>query len=71
MIDALEVRGLGLMVGVELEANCPEIVNAARERGVLLNATSEHVLRMVPPLVVGTEEIDRVVKVLAEILEKP
>ena len=70
-IDALEVRGLGLMVGVELEANCPDIVNQARERGVLLNATSDHVLRMVPPLVVGKEEIDRVVKVLAEILEKP
>jgi acetylornithine/N-succinyldiaminopimelate aminotransferase len=70
-IDALEVRGLGLMVGVELEASCPEIVNRARERGVLLNATSEHVLRMVPPLVVGKEEIDRVVKVLGEILQKP
>jgi len=70
-IDAREVRGLGLMVGVELEANCPEIVSAARERGVLLNATSEHVLRMVPPLVVGREEIDRVVKVLGEILEEP
>lgn len=70
-IDALEVRGLGLMVGVELAANCPEIVNQARERGVLLNATSDHVLRMVPPLVVGKEEIDRVVKVLGEILEKP
>ncbi len=70
-IDAKEVRGLGLMVGVELEASCPEIVNQARERGVLLNATSEHVLRMVPPLVVGKGEIDRVVKVLGEILEKP
>ncbi len=70
-IDAREVRGLGLMVGVELEASCPEIVNRARERGVLLNATSEHVLRMVPPLVVGREEIDRVVKVLGEILEEP
>ncbi|MGB3943399.1 MAG: aminotransferase class III-fold pyridoxal phosphate-dependent enzyme, partial [Methanothrix sp.] len=70
-IDAREVRGLGLMVGVELEASCPEIVNRARERGVLLNATSEHVLRMVPPLVVGKEEIDRVVKVLGEILEEP
>ncbi|WP_428401720.1 acetylornithine transaminase [Methanocrinis sp.] len=70
-IDAREVRGLGLMVGVELAANCPQIVNQARERGVLLNATSEHVLRMVPPLVVGKEEIDHVVKVLGEILEEP
>jgi acetylornithine/N-succinyldiaminopimelate aminotransferase len=46
-------------------------VNQARERGVLLNATSDHVLRMVPPLVVGREEIDRVVTVLGEILEEP
>jgi acetylornithine/succinyldiaminopimelate/putrescine aminotransferase len=59
------------MVGVELAANCPEIVNRARERGVLLNATSDHVLRMVPPLVVGRGEIDRVVKVLGEIQREP
>ena len=70
-IDAIDVRGLGLMVGVELAASCPEIVNRARERGVLLNATSDHVLRMVPPLVVGKEEIDRVVKVLGEIQREP
>ncbi|MDF0591375.1 acetylornithine transaminase [Methanotrichaceae archaeon Mx] len=70
-IDAIDVRGLGLMVGVELVASCPEIVNRARERGVLLNATSDHVLRMVPPLVVGKEEIDRVVKVLGEIQREP
>ena len=70
-IDAIDVRGLGLMVGVELAANCPEIVNRARERGVLLNATSDHVLRMVPPLVVGRVEIDRVVKVLGEIQREP
>jgi acetylornithine/N-succinyldiaminopimelate aminotransferase len=70
-IDATDVRGLGLMVGVELEANCPAVVARARELGVLLNATSDHVLRMVPPLVVGKEEIDRVVKVLGEIQREP
>ncbi|MDD3564216.1 MAG: acetylornithine transaminase [Methanothrix sp.] len=70
-IDALDVRGLGLMVGVEMEANCPEIVARARERGILLNATSDRVLRMVPPLVIGKEEIDRVVTVLGEILREP
>jgi len=69
-LDAKEVRGLGLMVGVELERNCAQIVDEARVRGILLNCTSEHVLRMVPPLVVGEEEIDRVVTVLGEILGK-
>lgn len=68
-LQAKEVRGLGLMVGVELEEDCAPIVNEAREKGVLLNCTSEHVLRMVPPLVVGREEIDHVVRVLGEILE--
>lgn len=68
-LEAKEVRGLGLMVGVELEEDCAQIVNEAREKGVLLNCTSEHVLRMVPPLVVGREEIDHVVRVLGEILE--
>lgn len=68
-LEVKEVRGLGLMVGVELEEDCAPIVNEAREKGVLLNCTSEHVLRMVPPLVVGREEIDHVVRVLGEILE--
>ncbi len=68
-LQAKEVRGLGLMVGMELEEDCAPIVNEAREKGVLLNCTSEHVLRMVPPLVVGREEIDHVVRVLGEILE--
>jgi len=70
-LDVEEVRGLGLMVGIELKEDCFEIVNQAREKGVLLNCTSEHVLRMVPPLVIGKEEIDRVVSVLGEILQKP
>ncbi|MHC1632171.1 MAG: acetylornithine transaminase [Methanotrichaceae archaeon] len=70
-IDAIEVRGLGLMVGIELEEDCAQIVNEAREKGVLLNCTSEHVLRMVPPLVVDKKDIDHVVSVLGEILQKP
>lgn len=70
-IDAKDVRGKGLMVGVELEENCAQIANQARERGVLLNCTSEHVLRMVPPLVIEKEDVDYVVNVLAEILESP
>ncbi len=68
-LEVEEVRGLGLMVGVELEEDCARIVNEALKKGVLLNCTSEHVLRMVPPLVVGREEIDHVVRVLGEILE--
>jgi acetylornithine/N-succinyldiaminopimelate aminotransferase len=62
-----EIRGKGLMVGMELSIRCDDIVNKAREKGVLLNCTSESVLRFVPPLTITKELLDRVVGVLNEI----
>jgi acetylornithine/N-succinyldiaminopimelate aminotransferase len=63
-----EVRGLGLMVGLDLEADCKTLVEKALAKGVLLNSTGEHTLRFIPPLVVGKEEIDKVVSVIGESL---
>jgi acetylornithine/N-succinyldiaminopimelate aminotransferase len=63
-----EVRGLGLMVGVDLEADCKALVEKALAKGVLLNSTGEHTLRFIPPLVVGKDEIDKVVSVIGESL---
>jgi len=65
-----EVRGLGLMVGLDLEADCKEVVQKAIGKGVLLNSTADHTLRLVPPLVVDKEQIDVLVRVLGEILEE-
>ncbi len=62
-----EIRGKGLMVGMELTIKCDDIVNRARGRGVLFNCTSESVLRFVPPLVISKEQLDKVVSVLDEI----
>ena len=62
-----DVRGKGLMVGMELSVKCEDIVNRARERGVLLNCTSESVLRFVPPLTITKEQLDKAVSVLDEI----
>lgn len=62
-----EIRGKGLMVGMELSVRCEDIVNRARERGVLLNCTSESVLRFVPPLTITKEQLDKAVSVLDEI----
>jgi len=61
-----EVRGRGLMIGLELERNCTEIVDHARKHGVLLNSTSETVLRLAPPLVIYKGQIDRVVEVIEQ-----
>ncbi|MCD4703580.1 MAG: acetylornithine transaminase [Methanosarcinaceae archaeon] len=62
----VELRGCGLMIGLELNRNCADIVNYAREKGVLLNNTSESVLRLAPPLVITKEQIDTVVDVLEQ-----
>ncbi|KGK99304.1 acetylornithine aminotransferase [Methanococcoides methylutens] len=65
--NIVEVRGRGLMIGVEINKPCADIVDLARENGVLLNCTSEKVIRIAPPLVITKEQIDAVVDVLAQI----
>ncbi len=63
-----EIRGLGLMVGLDLDTDCKALVEKALQKGVLLNSTGEHTLRFIPPLVVGKEEIDKVVSMIGESL---
>jgi acetylornithine/N-succinyldiaminopimelate aminotransferase len=63
----LEIRGKGLMIGMELSIKCEDIVSRSRELGVLLNCTSESVLRFVPPLTITREQLDAVVGVIDEI----
>jgi acetylornithine/N-succinyldiaminopimelate aminotransferase len=65
-----EVRGLGLIVGVELDRAAAPIVQACLEKGFLINSAQEKVLRFVPPLIVGKEEIDRLIGALAEALKE-
>ncbi len=64
--DVVEVRGKGLMIGVEIKYPCSKFVDFAREHGVLVNCTSDSVLRLVPPLVITKEQIDTVVDVLEQ-----
>jgi acetylornithine aminotransferase len=51
-----EIRGKGLMIGIELDAPCGELVQQALERGVLINVTMDNVIRLLPPLVFSREE---------------
>lgn len=61
-----EVRGKGLMIGVELAFPGAEVVKEMLNRGVLSNCASNNVIRIVPPLIITKDEIDRVVDVLVE-----
>jgi acetylornithine/N-succinyldiaminopimelate aminotransferase len=67
---AKEVRGLGLILAVEMHRPGSSIVNALMEQGYLINCTQEKILRFVPPLIVGTEEIDQLVETLDRVLEE-
>ena len=62
-----EVRGLGLLQGIELATDAKAVVAECLVRGILINATGEHVLRFVPPLIITQLEIDRLVDTLGEI----
>lgn len=64
----VEVRGHGLMVGVELNYDCGDLVKEAQDKGVLINVANGNVIRFVPPLIITKEELDKVVEVIDEIL---
>jgi acetylornithine/N-succinyldiaminopimelate aminotransferase len=65
-----EVRGMGLMIGLELTKNCTEAVSEARKQGILINCTADTVIRLLPPLVIKKEQLDIVVHVMDEVLAK-
>ncbi len=62
------VKGRGLMLGLELDRECKELVVRALERGLVINCTAGKVLRFLPPLIVDKEHIDLAVKILKEII---
>lgn len=63
-----QVRGMGLMIGIEVETGGAEIVAACRRRGLLINCTQERVLRMLPALTVTERQVEQAVAVLDEVL---
>jgi len=65
-----EVRGLGLMLGVELRFDVLNIILKAIDRGVLILDAGRNVLRFLPPLVIEKEQIDKAVSVLDAVLEE-
>ena len=64
-----EIRGQGLMVGIELDRSCGVIMNRALEAGLLLSVTADSVVRLVPPLIITEAEADEIVSILAPIIK--
>jgi acetylornithine/N-succinyldiaminopimelate aminotransferase len=63
----VEVRGAGVMRGLQLSVDAVPVVDQARQRGLLVNRTDEKVVRLLPPLTIEAADIDRAVEVLDEV----
>ena len=65
----VEVRGQGLMVGVELSKPCGQLIGQAAEAGLLISVTADTVIRIVPPLIMTTAEADELVTRLKPLVQ--
>jgi acetylornithine/N-succinyldiaminopimelate aminotransferase len=65
-----EVRGQGLMIGVELTRPCAVLTGRAAERGLLISVTADSVIRMVPPLILTTAEANEIVGILVPLVKE-
>jgi acetylornithine aminotransferase len=68
LAGVVEVRGAGLMIGVELDRPCGALVARAAAAGLLISVTADRVIRLVPPLVLTAAEADEVVQRLAPVV---
>ena len=66
----VDIRGQGLMIGVELDKPCGELVGMARDKGILINVASGKVVRMVPPLNLKQEESDLIIETIGSLIRE-
>ena len=70
-----DIRGLGLMIGIELDRPCAELVGQALEAGLLINVTAERVIRLLPPLILERDQVallvDRLARLIVAFLATP
>jgi acetylornithine aminotransferase len=65
-----EIRGAGLMLGIELDRPCNELVAQALEAGLLINVTYDNIVRMLPPLIISDDQADQIVSMLSPLIRK-
>ena len=64
----LEIRGQGLMIGIELAKPCGDLVKQAAQAGLLISVTADSVVRLLPPLILNQAEADQVVEILCPLI---
>lgn len=64
-----EIRGKGMMIGIELTEPCAELVLQAMDKGLLMNVTTDTVVRLLPPLNISAEEADQMVEIVTDLIK--
>jgi acetylornithine/N-succinyldiaminopimelate aminotransferase len=64
-----DIRGQGLMLGIELDRSCGELLGRAAEAGLMISVTAERVIRLVPPLILSHEEAAQIVAILCPLIK--
>jgi len=65
-----DIRGCGLMIGIELDRPCGALVGTALERGLLLNVTAGRVIRLLPPLVTTIRQAEMIIRIVVELVRE-
>ena len=68
--QVLNIRNKGLMIAIDLSKPCAELVGIAQEKGLLINVTAESTIRLLPPLIINTEQIDILTDTLSELIQE-
>jgi acetylornithine aminotransferase len=65
-----EIRGQGMLIAIELNRPCAELVKTALDNGLLINVTAEKVVRLLPPLIMSDAEADQLIAKLSDIINQ-
>lgn len=65
-----QIRGQGLMIGIELSKPCEDLVSYALKQGILINVTSNNVIRLLPPLIIKHNEAEKIVNILSTLIKE-
>lgn len=70
LAGVVEIRGQGLMIGIELDRPCADLVSAALAEGLLINVTADRVVRLLPPLIISASESSQLVEQLSGLIAR-
>ncbi len=65
-----QIRNKGLMIGIDLSIPCAKLVSKAQEKGLLINVTAEKTIRLLPPLIINSEQIECLTTLLSELIQE-